>query len=156
MVVEISAGTARVTACLRQLGLASSFGTDKTRVKACMAPLVTTDLTTPEGEALLWSCLSNPYVFGVFLAPPCGSASRARQIPLRNKFRTRQQGPRPLRNDRFPNGIPFLRPAEQRRVSQANICYIFLRQRSYNGRTKRVSFLLWRTPSSVCFGLLLS
>ena len=29
--------------------------------------------------------LSNPYVGGIFMAPPCGTASRARSIPLKRK-----------------------------------------------------------------------
>lgn len=123
MIVEVFSGTTRVTACLRQIGLVNSFGADKTRVRSCMGPLIIADLTTAEGEALLWSWLENPLVVGIFLAPPCGSASRARQIPLKKKFRMRNHGPRPLRSDKFPNGIPNLRPHERNRVSQANILY---------------------------------
>ena len=123
MVIEIFAGSGRVTACLRQMGLSSAFGTDKVRNKNCVCPLVTVDLT--ENEDLLWKWLDDPFVVGVFLAPPCGSASRARQIPLRKKGKLtlRRHGPRPLRTDLHPNGIPFLNSSELCRISLSNKLY---------------------------------
>ena len=121
--MEIFAGSSRVTASLKQLGLKSSFGVDKVRSKNAMSTVIIADLTTPEGEELLMSWLSMPNVVGIFLAPPCGSASRARQIPLKRKFGGKRDGPRPLRTDQFPNGIPNLNPSELSRVSLANQLY---------------------------------
>ena len=123
LIIEIFAGSARVTACLKQLGMKSSFGVDKIRSKNVMSSVVLSDLTTREGEELLMNWLSMPNVVGIFLAPPCGSASRARQIPLKRKFGRRRSGPRPLRSDQFPNGIPNLNPSELSRVSLANKLY---------------------------------
>jgi hypothetical protein len=123
LIVEIFAGSSRVTASLKQLGLRSSFGVDKVRSKNAMSTVVIADLTTPEGEELLMSWLNMPNVVGIFLAPPCGSASRARQIPLKRKFGSKRNGPRPLRTDQFPNGIPNLNPSELSRVSLANQLY---------------------------------
>ena len=98
LIIEVFAGTARVRASLRQLGLKSSFGVDKLRSKNVMSAVVIADLCTPEGEELLMSWLRMDNVVVIFLAPPCGSASRARQIPLKRKFGSRNVGPRPLRN----------------------------------------------------------
>ena len=123
LLIEVFAGSARVTASLKQLGLKSSFGVDKLRSKNAMAGVIIADLATPQGEALLMSWLQMPQVVGIFLAPPCGSASRARQIPLKRKFGCRQRGPRPLRTDAFPNGIPNLTPTELSRISLANKLY---------------------------------
>ena len=53
MVIEIFCGTARVTACLKQYGLASCFGVDYIRSKQCAAQMVVADLRTPEGIASL-------------------------------------------------------------------------------------------------------
>ena len=105
------------------MGLSSAFGTDKVRNKNCVCPLVTVDLT--ENEDLLWKWLDDPFVVGVFLAPPCGSASRARQIPLgkKGKLTLRRHGPRPLRTGRHPNGIPFLNSSELSRISLSNKLY---------------------------------
>jgi hypothetical protein len=85
LVIEVFAGSCRVTACLRQLGLGSSFGVDHQRSKNASGPVVVADLCTPEGVGLLWSWLQNEQVLAVFLALRCGSASRARQIPLKRK-----------------------------------------------------------------------
>ena len=57
VVIEIYAGTARVTAALRQLGMKSSFGVDKLRSKNVMTTVIIADLCTPEGEELLMSWL---------------------------------------------------------------------------------------------------
>ena len=97
MVIEIFCGTSRVTACLKQYGLASSFGVDYIRSKQAAAQVVIADLCDPQGIALLHQWLAHEYVVGIFLAPPCGSASRARQIPLRGR-RGVHSGPCPLRD----------------------------------------------------------
>ena len=60
-----------------------------------MAPVSLVDLTTKRGRDLLASWLKNPRVVGVFLAPPCGTASRARSIKLKRK----RNAPEPLRDD---------------------------------------------------------
>ena len=101
----------------------SSFGVDKLRSKNVMSTVIIADLCTPEGEELLMGWLKMPNVVGIFLAPPCGSASRARQIPLKRKFGSRNVGPRPLRSDRYPNGVPGLTSSETSRVSIANQLY---------------------------------
>ena len=79
LIIKIFAGTARVTACLKQFGMSSAFGTDHVRHKQSMAQA---DLTTKAGVELFMQWLSNPNVIGIFLAPPCGTASRARAIPM--------------------------------------------------------------------------
>ena len=103
-------GTGRVTACLRQFGLSSSFGVDHIRPRNCVAPVSPVDLTTKRGRDLLASWLKNPRVVGVFLAPPCGTASRARSIKLKRK-----------RN--APNGLKFLSFVNKMKISQANKLY---------------------------------
>lgn len=52
-------------------------------------------------------------------AIPCGTASKAREIPLANG----RAGPRPLRSNEFPQGLPGLSTAEQDRVTKANVIY---------------------------------
>ena len=85
MIIEVFAGTGRVTACLKQFGMSSAFGTHHVRHKQAMAPIVLADLTTKAGVDLLTQWLSNRQVIGFFLAPPCGSASRARSIPWKRQ-----------------------------------------------------------------------
>ena len=60
---------------------------------------------------------------GIFLAPPCGTASRARSIPLKRKQPGDPDAPRPLRSDRHLNGLPFLLLRDRIKVCQANKLY---------------------------------
>ena len=70
MIVEIFAGTARVTAELRKIGMSSAFGTDHIRHKQAAAQVVVADLTTEEGVSLLMQWLADEHVVGLFIAPP--------------------------------------------------------------------------------------
>ena len=121
LVIEIFAGTSRVTACLRQFGMASCFGTDHVKHRQA-APVVQADLTQ-SGLDLLMQWLSNPYVVGFFFAPPCGASSRARSIPLKRKAPGDPPAPQPLRSDRFPNCVPGLNFIDRTKVSKANKFY---------------------------------
>ena len=106
VVFELFAGTGRVTACLRKLGLKSSHGIDHVVAEnASTIPLIA-DLTTEEGQqrALFW--ITNPLLSAVFAAPPCGTCSRAREIPVSSQ--QPRSGPQPLRSAEYPDGLPHL------------------------------------------------
>jgi hypothetical protein len=123
MIVEIFAGTGRVTAALKHFGMSGAFGTDHKRHKMAMSPIVLADLSTEAGIELLMQWLSNEFVVGIFLAPPCGTASRARSIPMKRKRPGDPIAPRPLRSDRHPNGVPFLTFIDRIKVCEANKLY---------------------------------
>ena len=123
IVIEIFARSGRVTACMKQLGALSAFGVDHVRSKQCMSQFVIADLCTPEGVSLLWQWLAQENVVAIFLAPPCGSASRARQIPLKRAMGKNSHGPLPLRDDLNPNGKPGLSFRDRQRISLANKLY---------------------------------
>ena len=116
LVIELFAGTARVTACLKQLGLKSSVGVDKDAPKACSACL-TADMTSPEGQALVWEWVKSPRLAALRAAPPCGTSSRAREL---------EYGPPPLRSDAEPDGVTGLCGADLDRILVANCLYSFL------------------------------
>ena len=63
----------------------------------------------------------HPRLAAVWWAPPCGTASRARERPIRGKA-----GPPPLRSDDFPDRLPNLSGLHQLRVTAANELYGFL------------------------------
>ena len=63
--------------------------------------------------------LEHPLLCYAHFAPPCGTASRARSIPLGPT----DHGPRPLRSEAFPAGLPHLHEAQQAKVSTANLLY---------------------------------
>lgn len=119
--VRIFCGTARVTASLKQLGLVNSFGTDHVKHRQASAQVVLADLTARQGVDLLFQWLSNRFVVGVYIAPPCGSSSRARAIRLKRKHVGKE--PRPLRSNRFPNGIPGLQFVDRIKICKANKLY---------------------------------
>ena len=104
VIIEIFAGTSRVTACLRQIGLRSCFGVDHVNVKNLSGPVSVADLTTPEGVALLMS--------------------RARSIKLgKNLKRKFHSEPKPLRSNRQPNGVSGLSWLNKFKISSANKLY---------------------------------
>ena len=123
MIIEVFAGTARVTAELKKLGMISAFGTDHVRHRQSAAQVVLADLTTEAGTTLLMQWLGNEHVVGIFLAPPCGTASRSRSIPLKRKKPGDPSAPVPLRTDEHPNGLPHLQFIDRVKVSKANRLY---------------------------------
>ena len=100
--------------------MTSSFGIDCAKFKGNKAPIVTLDLLTSEGMRLLWHYLANDRVIGVWMAPPCGTASKAREID--------NGGPPPLRSDLQADGLDNLSPQDQERVSKANTLYLITTQ----------------------------
>ena len=138
-VIEIFAGTGGITAWLRKVGMTSSFGIDCMKFKHPKAPIVVLDLLSPEGERLLWQYLANPRVIGVWLAPPCGTSSKAREID--------NGGPAPLRSDMEPDGFKNLSYANQQRIDKANALYA-LTTRVINFCCKEGLFFFLENPFS--------
>ena len=117
--LEIFAGTARLTACLRSLGLVASVGIDCTMPTRLNGPIIKLDLLQPSHLQLVKDLINNRACQYVHFAPPCGTASRARLI---------QKGDRPmpptLRNDDHANGLPWLTTDQQERGNKANELYL--------------------------------
>ena len=87
----------------------------------------------------------------VWLAPPCGTASLARQVPLPGH----RPRPQPLRSWEYPDGLPSLNEWDQDRVQKANTLYectgqvcIFLSQRAIPWAVENPTHsLFWRTSA---------
>ena len=124
-IIELFAGSARVTSFLQALGLKDSFGVDHKVQKNAGRTLIA-DLTTHEGQVLCRTWLSSPNLAGVFAAPPCGTCSAARGIPIKLPSGRTIKGPQPLRDKYHPNGLSGLSWLARCRVSQANRLYHFL------------------------------
>ena len=125
VVIEMFCGTARVTACLKAIGLNDSFGVDHIKSKA-VSTMKVADLSTKVGQDLFLEWLESPLVMGVFIAPPCGTCSLARCIKLRDDKGRLLPGPVPLRSQLFPEGLPNLSQKNRIRVSLANKLYDFV------------------------------
>ena len=75
------------------------------------------DLTKEEDQKAVLYWLAHPAVKGVFVAPPCGTASAARNIAIQGA-----NAPRPLRSLDEPDGrLRTLSGVDSLRVGAANI-----------------------------------
>eukprot|EP00435_Cladocopium_sp_Y103_P069508 s291_g33.t1 len=88
------------------------------------APIVALDLTAKAGVDVMWDILNTPGVGAVHLGLPCGTSSRAREVPLPKALQMSGiPEPPPLRSAQHPLGLPNLAPHHQRRVDSANLLY---------------------------------
>ena len=108
VVFEVFCGTARVTRALRQNGWRCAHGIDHVQKAEAQRHVLVADLTTSEGQGRLRFWMTCPYLVGVFLAPPCGTASLARLIPVLDDWGQPLPLPRPLRSSDYPEGLPDL------------------------------------------------
>ena len=122
--IELFCGSGRTTAAIRYLGFRDSFGVDHKKLSSC-APVLQIDMESAEGQRLILQYLSDNACLGVFLAPPCGTASRARSIRLLDHKGKPIRCPKPVRSDFHPNGIPGLVGTDFIRVSKSNVLYAF-------------------------------
>ena len=89
---ELFAGSARLTSAILRQG-AMAYGVDHVRYKHAEGPVLELDLAKPTHQQLVMQWLSTGKVAAVHLGPPCGTASRAREI-VRSWW-----DPAPLRSD---------------------------------------------------------
>ena len=120
IVLELFCATAGVTACFKRHGFANAIAVDKTKQTGVLASVISLDLTSLSDQQLVLQWLEHPAVKAVFLAPPCGTASAARNIELPGNW-----APRPFRTLEEPDGIQNLTGVELLRVSSANALYAF-------------------------------
>eukprot|EP00973_Karenia_brevis_P088301 12244015-Karenia_brevis.AAC.1 len=81
--IEIFSGCGRLTAALKAVGL-DAVAIDYARNKdAKSGTFVSLDLLSDEGTTALFVLLDNPNLVYVHIAPPCGTATRAREIRRR-------------------------------------------------------------------------
>ena len=97
---------------------------DKINPKFSHASVIALDLTKSEHQTLVLDWIKHERTVAVFMAPPCGTCSLARSIPIEND----PNAPRPLRSVSQPDGLMNLSEVERLRVSQANILYYFCQQ----------------------------
>ena len=73
-----------------------------------------------------WSWIRSPSCMGVFCAPPCGTCSKARGIPITLPNGAKIAGPQPLRSECQPDGVDCMSYLNRRRVWSANTLYKFI------------------------------
>ena len=117
--IEVFAGTGRLTASVRRLGVNQSVGIDHVIHKQVRAPMVKLDLTKASDFSVLMNMLDDDDIAWVHCAPPCGTASRARDIRREDGF-----DPPASRSSAQPDGLAGLSDALQGRVQSANCLYM--------------------------------
>ena len=90
-----------------------------------LAKICNMSLTLDSSWKYLFWLVSTFHVVFCHAAPPCGTCSRARELP---------GGPPPLRNEIYPWGFDDLSPDQRARVDAANKIYI--------GLAKFIEFLI--------------
>jgi hypothetical protein len=120
------AGCARFTrACVERK--VNAMGIDWLRNKSKPeAAVCLLDLCDNECQLMVLRLIQSGRTVHVHMAPPCGTASRARERRISKKLR--QQGcpePLPLRSNRWPEGLPNLKDSDKERVQSANVLYAF-------------------------------
>ena len=114
--LEFCCGSARLSLSLDAVGF-KAIGFDHAYNKCVPeAFCLSIDLTTHKGRCLGWAWLKHPRTKFTWYAPPCGTATRARERP---------GGPPPLRSDFYPEGFPNLTGRHKVRVEAANAIYAF-------------------------------
>ena len=101
------------------MGFINCVAVDKDKPRKPLASVLQLDLSKEENQAILFSWLKNPNTKAVFLAPPCGTSSAARLIPIANM----KNPPKPLRTPEQPDGVDSLQGRDFLRVGLANKLY---------------------------------
>ena len=116
--LEVCAGSAELSFTLMNRNvkiLAVDY--DKNR-HSSWAPVVILDLSDSEQCGVLLELIESDVVDVLFLARPCGTCSRAREIPMANGA-----GPRPLRSETTPWGLDNLFGEDLGHLLKANTIY---------------------------------
>ena len=128
--VELFAGTARLSRAAMEAGF-EIMPVDHSSARAEHVSIVPTDMAVPEEVDALIDVLSRRLgdIAFVWAAPPCGTASKARERPIPDC----SNAPQPLRSQDCPDGLHGLGGIDKAKTELAN--------QSYEGLCRVLSFL---------------
>jgi hypothetical protein len=116
--LEVCAGSAKLSFSLMNRNIqVLAVDYDKNR-HTTWVPIVILDLSDSEQCSILLELIESGVVDVLFLALPCGTCSRAREIPLLHG-----NGPKPLRTETSPWGVDNLHGKDLERLLKANTIY---------------------------------
>lgn len=121
--LEVFGGSARLTKHFCKLGYDGNAIDWVRNASRPEGPSVLLDLCSDTGRRLLTKLLTSGRVAYTHFAPPCGTASKAREIPIRPELLKGRPPPIPLRSNTHPNGLPDLHGEDAERVHKANLLY---------------------------------
>ena len=124
LVVEICAGTARLTKTMRAHGI-RGLATDKSRDRGCGTDIMILDLTVEHDLKLLFQILRAEAgrTALVFISLPCGTASKARERPIKSSLLFGKKQPVPLRSAERPGQKDGLAGLDKFKTEVANQLY---------------------------------
>ena len=122
--IELFAGTARVTKCLKQ-NCFQAMAFDRTSKRSEGQVILEADLSNKEevSSFIDFVRLKASQISFIHMAPPCGTASRARGKRLTFLRAHHIKEPMPLRDESFPDGFHWLSGSDKVRTEVANILY---------------------------------
>ena len=118
-ILEVFAGTASMVSAAAAAGMKRSVGLDHVRMAHRKGKVIQLDLLLDSHQSLLWKWLDSPGLAAVWIAPPCGKASRGLGL-----VEPGQTGTSPLNSPEHPEGKPDLAPRDAERVAKANLLYV--------------------------------
>ena len=121
--IEIFSGSGRLTAAIRKIGM-RSVAIDRSSQRTS-GPVSILDLTKKDDLQYLLNFIKSEKdnIMLVHLAPPCGTASAARNRRHKALEEAGFELPAPLRSKEFPMGLPSLRGLDATKVESANRLY---------------------------------
>ena len=125
LLIEICAGTARLSKAAARLGF-RTMPIDCSKARATGIHIFIFDLCSEDQLHDLFRVLdiyANRIAL-IFCAPPCGTASRAREKPIPGVA----NAPAPLRSTQWPDGLPGLDYANKLKTELANQIYAAIAQ----------------------------
>ena len=124
LLIELCAGTAIVSRTAQSLHV-RTLAIDHDRERAPWKGCVMLDLADPVQVKSLCQLVTaeRDRILAIFAAPPCGTASRARERPLKTFAKMGFRIPRPLRSDEHPDMIPGITGNDRTKVELANQLY---------------------------------
>ena len=119
-ILEICAGSARLTKAAREQGF-KGLAFDHSDGRSCGIEICNIELADPQQlqDLLEFITVEAPDIAAIWIAPSCGTASRARERPLPGNV----EGPKPLRSNDQPDSIDGLQGVDKLKVEKANQLY---------------------------------
>ena len=140
LVIELFAGCALLSACCKQRGF-EVLPVDSIHNKAKPTVHVTTlDLRQKHSWDIIRQVIQARQVAHVHAAPPCGTASRAHELP---------GGPAPVRSPEEPLGLSTLQGTDLAKVRSANQIYLHLAALCQDMVRTRVPFSVENPGNSI-------
>ena len=118
-ILEVFAGSASMVSAASAAGMKRSVGLDHIRIAHRKGKVIQLDLLLDSHQNLLWKWLDSPGLAAVWIAPPCGKASRGLGLA-----ESGQTGISPSNSPEPPEGTPDLAPRDADRVAKVNPLYV--------------------------------